>query len=1028
MEELGRKESTVLENLRYEFNEKDVLWQRDDIDAYRAAESLLDKYTNIDKYFNLWSQRYISNEIVQEYKNLKDELKKEKEWTLKNTRHYPWTSADDHIRRLAHRINEAENKAILRRKVVIERQKIQNNIDLSQKQTGKIYVERVQWERMQFRKDANNVNIVTAMGEFFNRNPNVQYRIDYKYCKNPQIRSQINSLCGWDVAVIQFDPKTKSCPIYSWGKIVKTMAPIYDWVIIQSITQRVNLQNEAQVQELSQNTDYESKLKDWRFSYEMLEKLPINLKKKLEDKKMLNTFLAKCESRIDEIIKKRKWEWAELNREEPVTRLWKKSWLMGAHFKHPDSNRVIFAWKETQNDKSAQRLPSDLYDLLDSNESDLKQYLTERLKAKRWELDYYAMRDRNVNSLNINKPINNAEKQSQDWQLYAIDRFIIMLDNLSKKWYNSNLKILYEHCKNMQFSLQDVSNKRWWVDRKNRSMQTEILKKLFIEYKGTDWTWASIDDNTARLYIDKIFNKTAAKQTIQIYIKELWHWTTVLKNADTGHITNDVESDLLSNSEDIELKRENCETTLKKINEYYWADWEWNISDATKHNIDELYDSLSYEWSPDDCARSLYLFFQRKKIIQPNVFGYRDSASYWVWHQQDQWFPRWNVLHPTVKNNFKNLFFSLARKREMVDKVHVTSNDMKECLRKQNEKLERWEMTREEKQTYQVNEAIINDSEVLNKVAQEHEEITKHMIKYYWINSTIHSCISRQIIERWWWFIGNKNLQNLYNESRWLWWWVFDISDEMWQTIWDHSFEIIAELAVAWLISVISWGTWATYIAKLLENLWEWAVKLENYIKLMATKLKWAINGTKAYKIINTIIDVKWTARVALSEVVKSWFNANPIENRDYFLESWIFWRVINIIWKWWEFLDKTTFINKHFNNSAVRKILKNGKVGELFWGLYDNFGVEWDMPWGVLLGSVAVLNRLSKHKEFKMFLKSQISKSTKMMLNANADNNWGFSNIEMKFWKDIIKIDALWTVISSKFPKEFPVWKKIII
>jgi hypothetical protein len=39
---------------------------------------------------------------------LRDKLKDEETWTKNNTRHYPWSSASDHIKRLAARINEVE--------------------------------------------------------------------------------------------------------------------------------------------------------------------------------------------------------------------------------------------------------------------------------------------------------------------------------------------------------------------------------------------------------------------------------------------------------------------------------------------------------------------------------------------------------------------------------------------------------------------------------------------------------------------------------------------------------------------------------------------------------------------------------------------------------------------------------------------------------------------------------------------------------------------------------------------------------
>jgi hypothetical protein len=72
-------------------------------------------------------------------------------------------------------------------------------------------------EKMQFLSDSNNVNILTAMSAFFKRFPNEQYRIDYSTCKDESLKKKIKDQCGSYVAIIKYNPTTRTCPLYNIG-------------------------------------------------------------------------------------------------------------------------------------------------------------------------------------------------------------------------------------------------------------------------------------------------------------------------------------------------------------------------------------------------------------------------------------------------------------------------------------------------------------------------------------------------------------------------------------------------------------------------------------------------------------------------------------------------------------------------------------------------------------------------------------------------------------------------------------------
>ena len=67
VEDLWRKYNAVHEDLKNKFDEVDVRWRRDDVDAYQAAQLLLDSYSNVDKNFCQYNQgsikKYYSEEI-----------------------------------------------------------------------------------------------------------------------------------------------------------------------------------------------------------------------------------------------------------------------------------------------------------------------------------------------------------------------------------------------------------------------------------------------------------------------------------------------------------------------------------------------------------------------------------------------------------------------------------------------------------------------------------------------------------------------------------------------------------------------------------------------------------------------------------------------------------------------------------------------------------------------------------------------------------------------------------------------------
>ena len=1065
VEDIGRSYDTVLKNLRHEFThgadirynpfysmDSEKRW-RDDIDAFRAAESLLNKYIWFDKYIKVWWKNYVSDEIVQEYKTLKKDLSKQKERTLKNTRHYAWTSAKDHINRLASRINDAENKVMLKRREVTERQKVQNNIDKSQGESGKTYLKRVQlwgtrWEWMQFTSESNSTNIVTAMKSFFDRNPREQYEIDYTYCKNQRIKQSVYNKIGSYKAIIQYDARTKTVPLKDWKwTICFQNAPIYDGVVIETMKHKQIVKQQNDNEERDKEIDYNKKLdEDALKAIELESSVPEKLWKKLNEQKLLRTFLVKCESRLDELVKRMKWQGADLDRNEPISRKIIGSWLMEAHFKNPSSDRVVFAWVETKNDKSANKLPSNLYNLLRDHQSELKIYLTERIKSKWWELDEYAMRNRSVGALDVRQSIDAKEERYQDWQLYAINSFVEILDNLGKKWFNAELKKLQDHCKDMQFSLKkyaDPKNGRQWVRWSDREGQVLELKKLFKSYKSNDWKWASMTDADAAKYIFTIFNKETSINDIKINMRKLFQWLTISDNASTSSITENIASDLLEDSESIELWQsenksevvKNCETTLKKINEYYWItfnEWWEILPQSAKANIDELYKALGTTVTSPEL---LYRFLKRKGVIQKGVFDYESNEAYWVWHNIDEWFPRWNVLNPAVKQWFLNMYKSLLKKQIEASRFSLTGGKVREMLEKENNQFsEKWYLTEEEKTRVQINNALMEDREALENFARWQTEFTKSAIKYTWINSMMHKSISESIVKRAWWFAESgkmEELKKIYNDAKWLWWWPFNFSDEFNQALDDHSLEIVIDILVTAVVSWLTVGWGFAYLAELLGKLWKRAESLLNFCKYWAKTIISRLRNTSSYAKIRNILNVKEVGKAVWQQILTNLFkmkSLNPKDNWQAYLSSWLLAQFSQWAWLAWQAIKQTELFNKVFSNSTINTILKNSK--DLFGWFINSLGWSWGgVNWGPLLAVIVTMWRMSNSKVLKSVVKKTTAKLSNVTITKIFENSdWSsFSRMVLKLWPSTsLTIDGSWEIVASN-SSDIPVWTNVL-
>lgn len=1030
VEDLWRKYDTVHEDLKKKFKEVDVWWRRDDIDAYQAAQQLLDSYSNIDKHFKQQNRGqnkgYYSDEIVQEYKILRDKLKSEETWTKNNTRHYPWTSASDHIKRLAARINEVEWRVYRQKQIIMMRQLSWNLIYESEWNSGKRYMNIIKSEKMQFLKDSNNVNILTAMSAFFRRFPNDQYRIDYSTCKNEALKKKIKDQCGSYVALIKYNSATKTCPLYdiSWQKI-KDLAPIYDGVIIESLKQRANLQESMQAREMATEVNNNDKYKTEAAAKSLIDQIPSSLVAKLRAKKMLLPFVNKCEARLDEIVRRKKQQWTELRQDDPISRVYVGTWLMEAHFKNPTQSQVIFAWKETSTDKKPNKLPWELYDLLDSNEWDLKTYLKSRIMNKWWVLDNYAMRNSNVKALDTEASVDSKEKQYQTNQLYAIDKCIESLDHFMTKWYNGQLKKLLDHCKDMKSSLNNIFMQGKWVNWSDWDTQKEKMKILFIDYKNHDGSWASMRDNTARQYIDKIFNKTSSRETIQLNVRKLFTWLTTIDNASTSGVTDDVESDLLDNSDNVELgseyekRRKECEKALKNINNFYSVSFgeDWEMKPDAKNNIDELYSVLDDSYPSLGIGKpnytqwaALYVFLQKKGVLPEDTFHYCDHYAWVMYKRVDGPFPRREILDPNIKCCFNNLYKSLKAQRDAFENTKVTSNDVKEALRKENNQYEsKWYLTDEEIQRYQINEVIMSDPEALENFAKWQTEFTKSMIKYIWVNSVIHKSISAQIIKLWWWFADKTELQKLYNDAKWY-WWILDFSDETNEMIWDNAIQIIVEVVVACVMSVLTGGVWATYFATLFAKLWSWAEECIKFCRFWASKIiKW-IKNTRAYEAIVRILDLKSVWKAIVTEVIK-WWDINPITNPWYFIETWIYGKVLECMWKAWTWIK--SFVKEKYRSKDIVKLFE--KSGNLFGEISVPVIWKWkDIPWEALLAIVGTIYEIQKHPDIKKLIDKQVWVVWQWVIDAAYDENGVYVAMNLDLWSGNLCIDSTWKVIKS--------------
>lgn len=412
------------------------------------------------------------------YKKLNSEVS---QITNKLTTYDYLFSHDSILNDIAHKIDNAENRMIKiieqveKQKVIKEAQTEENKLldDINDK--NKYFEKNKEWKLI-LTKNINKPRIDQVLWDLMD--DRTTRLIDYSKCENVWIKNKMIDAMWWEKCYIVKWKDSSWNDTYvlknrQWQKLDQR-ALIWEWVTLTSdlsFQEKAlnNLHNKEldgpQIKELNQQQT--TRLKSI---------VPNDLKEELDENHLdIDEFIKESDNALDKIIVDAKKHWWELRTEEPVSRLRVSWWLMEAHF--INSNTTVSKWPIL----SKNTIDTKLYSVLDSNEWDLKDYLTTRIKQKWDEYEYLTKRE-NIFS-NPEEWQEVVDDEIKDNAIYGLGLVDNLINNLREdKWDTRGKKDkrivqMQKFVKNALYSLGNGNPTKW--DLKNIENK---LKKIFYGY------------------------------------------------------------------------------------------------------------------------------------------------------------------------------------------------------------------------------------------------------------------------------------------------------------------------------------------------------------------------------------------------------------------------------------------------------------------------------------------------------------------------------------------------------------------
>ena len=921
---------------------------RDDQQIYSAGVNIIDRYIkNLSNADNIWVDKKIWNvenwearlkKLENQYKQEALQLFKVKRkkfcerWNqVIKEKNILWSSAyitsssenEQQLNEVASAINAAEDEAL--RKIKFElnpKQDNDNAVEDSSVRRDKSWKVVVEWNEivrqkpmfehdkktwlLTFTDRVNPLKIHTVLWPLF-KNEKTIYQIDYTNCKNEKIKQKMMALTWWEAKCLISFNKEK------WTYLIRNSkwqewedrALIWEWVTLKRWE---IIQREAREKKKSQNeqlwnvdaneNDQTSPENDPKLK-KYVEKIPSSLREKLS--KLWNTeyrrFIIQTENRLTDILKQWKAENYELETEAVSKRYW--AGLMEIHFVNQHAEKDITVWE----DESV--LWEKLYDLLDGNEDEYKEYLTTRVKEKWEEFDDLTLRENGL-AWHERTDLKDEEKLSME-KYQSINNWIRMLN-----------RFIDEHRQTEWDSWLDNWDKYLAsIVRKVRDLEYTIKESLDtvsatdIEIKITE-----VAISIAKDWDDYIHDTTTYKETFQRRFKEVFLWTKEEQISAIRYLSRNeswmdrTESSFLSD----EIVTSRAVAWEEWVTE---VEWEFEVNNAELNeyfkNINNwLLTNLEYDES--------WKLVPNEKT--KNIDELYNASGDTTWEGVINVLIAKNMIPETWRNNsdVKDRARELAK--TLRDQMKIVESYTVETIREWEAK-EKLELEMKSNKT----EADIQRLQALNylenhpdEAAELHEQVlqkTKDEIKYWWVNNIVRRALASVFVEEWDW--AKWANADIYNDI--VWYWAFDLSDENAKIMW----EILVEIAITVAIAVATGWMWAAAMAWLLRVCATWAraarwVNTANRIRkvVLLTKRGYRSLNT-AWKVAKFGVEAPWlllegtifnnaskTVHAALKWTSLDSLNLNPLTREN--LETAAFLCALNIwnqiAWKSFKIFD----------------------------------------------------------------------------------------------------------------------------
>jgi len=841
-----------LQNLvNQEFKKIDRRWYRDDQEIRNAWWNTITKIINDIKKDKtmvygpdaLRPLTQLSSDLVKEYNNMK--------WCKL------FTNNADKINQVANRIDNAENEALQRLK---RNRTVQDSRDMAAKvEKDKTWMPMFVTEKSKdgkdtwnlvFTKASNPVRIDQALKWLFS-NPNQVYQIDYTNCdtstpKWKAIKEKMTRLIWTKTCYLRYDSDQKTYTIrdsnWNW---VSDRAYIWEWVkLIPDWMRQWQAYNQVK-QANNQIGNFDDK---WVENQVNLFLKDVPSAKKLTEQQ-IKTLISKTESRVNELLKKAKSLWYELE-SEPITKKWFWKGHMELHLNSWSSEVDRTFWENMS------QIWSDLSKFIDENEWEYAKYLTKRVQSKWNQMDKLTKTE-NVNVASDNndqtdKIVDQAEKiKMLEWIWYLET----MVDNFKEtewdSWMDNDDRRLIQMKKilrNWKTSLEN-SNDRW----KKAIINTIITPfrrewawfKRITQYITTqDWNrYENPNRKAQKQYLNDVFFWTKAQQYTAI--REMWGLNRLFDKTETSFLAEEMENGI----------------------------WEWGL-ETNNTNINRYITSIESQCKFTDTE---FDNVENNKVKTDFIDGMYKSAESWntdnfiKYFVTNHMFPsNWENYGKSVKKLVKEKFEQLMKKFQQ-NKEQIEKLSLKDEAKKQHE--DRLVLEQKENKTEEdliQLQALIYLEEHPDKqkeINQKTLDVMKKELMYWNVDKMVKWTLFPVFAEMWGW--AKWTGADIYNDIKWI--WAFNLSDDNAKLVW----EIVAEIAITVAVAIVT--------------AWAWAA-------VMQWILRWAAMVAKAGKMFSLVNKIDKIARIV--RLWQKWFK----------VANWAWKTAYLAINAWWLLIEGTIF------------------------------------------------------------------------------------------------------------------------